>query len=63
VILGLFVLPFDFLLCLYHLQDLTESELAEMPSYNLSKTVHNKWLQQFGHQGTNLSVATVNDFV
>jgi hypothetical protein len=27
------------------IQYLTKSELAEMPSCNLAKTVHNKWLQ------------------
>jgi hypothetical protein len=45
------------------LQDLSESELAEMPSCNLAETVHNKWLQQSGDRGKDLFVATVDDFV
>ena len=44
-------------------QDLTEPELAEMPTCNLAETVHNKWLQQSGKRGTDLYVATVDDFV
>src|ERR1700738_427339 len=44
-------------------QNFTYSELAEMPSCNLSETVHNKWLQQFGNRGSDLYVATVDDFV
>ena len=34
--------PFDSHLCLGHLQDLIESELAKMPSCNLAKSMHNK---------------------
>lgn len=34
-----------------------------MPSCNLAETVHNKWLQQSGKRGTDLYVATVDDFV
>ena len=34
-----------------------------MPSCNLSETVHNKWLQQSGNRGSDLYVATVDDFV
>ena len=34
-----------------------------MPSCNLAKTVHNKWLQQSGNRGNDLYVATVDDLV
>ena len=44
-------------------QNFTDSELAEMPSCNLSETIHNKWLQQSGNRGSDLYVATVDDFV
>jgi hypothetical protein len=48
--LWLFIPPFDCHLCLGHLQDLTESELAEMPSCNLAESMHNKWNQQFANR-------------
>ena len=48
---------------IYFSQNFTDSELAEMPSCNLSETVHNKWLQQSGNRGSDLYVATVDDFV
>jgi len=48
---------------IFVIQDLTEAELAEMPSCNLAETVHNKWLQQFGNRGNDLYIATVDDFV
>jgi hypothetical protein len=35
--------------------------MANMPSCNLSETVHNKWLQQSGNHGNNLFAATYND--
>ena len=38
-------------------------ELVDTPSYNLSETVPNKWLQQFGNKGSNLYVAIVDDYV
>jgi hypothetical protein len=63
VISWLFILPFDSPLSLCHLQDLTESELAEIPSCDLAKMVHNKRLQQSGNRGTDLYVVTVDDFV
>jgi hypothetical protein len=44
-------------------KNFTDFELAEMPSCNLSETVHNKWLQQSGNRGSDLYVATVDDFV
>jgi hypothetical protein len=50
-------------LCLGHLQDLTESELAEMPSCNLAESMHNKWNQQSGNRGSDLYIATVDDFI
>ena len=37
--------------------------MAEMPSCNLAKIVHNKWLQQSGKRGNDLYVATVDDMV
>lgn len=36
-------------------------ELADMPSCNLSVTIHNKWLQMSGNHGNNLFDATSND--
>ena len=63
MILQLYILPFKCPLCLCQLQDLTKFELAKMPSCNLAKSVYNKWLQQSSNQGTNLYVATVDDFV
>ena len=61
--LWLFILPIDSHKCLGHLQDPTKSELVEMPSCNHAKMIHNKWLQQFGNRGTNLYIATIDDFV
>jgi len=34
-----------------------------MLTCNLFETVHNIWLQQFGHRGTYLFTATFNDYV
>ena len=45
------------------MQDLSEDELAEMPSCNLAESIHNKWKQQSGDRGSDLFVATVDDFV
>ena len=47
------------------LQDkfLTPDELAEMPSCNFTKTVHNKWLQASGNKGGNLYIAVVDDYI
>jgi hypothetical protein len=45
------------------MQNLTEFELAETPSYNLAEIIHNKWLQQFDNRGNDLYVATIDDFV
>ena len=49
--------------CGGHFQDLTDEERAEMPSCNLSETVHNRWLQQSGNRRNDLYDATVDDFV
>jgi hypothetical protein len=45
------------------MQNLTELELAEMPSCNLAETKHNAWLQESGNRGNDLYVASVDDFV
>jgi hypothetical protein len=45
------------------MQNLTESELAEMPSCNLAEKKHNIWLYEYGNRGNDLYVAIVNDFV
>jgi hypothetical protein len=45
------------------MQNLTESELAEMPSCNLAEAKHNAWLQESGNRGNDLYVASVDDFV
>ena len=42
---------------------LSTDELAEMPSCNLAKTVHNKWLQASSNKGRDLYVATVDDYI
>jgi hypothetical protein len=42
-------------------QGLSLEEMADMPSCNLSETVHNKWLQQSGNCGNNLIAATCDD--
>ena len=42
---------------------LSTNELAEMPSCNLAKTVHSKWLQASGNKGGDLNVATVDDYI
>ena len=34
-----------------------------MPTCNLVETIHNKWLQASGNHGSDLYVATVDDFV
>jgi hypothetical protein len=61
--LWLFIPPFDSHLCLGHLQDLTASELAEMPSCNLAESMHHKWNQQSGNRGSDLYIANVDDFI
>jgi len=38
-------------------------EEVDMLTCNLFETVHNIWLQQFGHRGTYLFTATFNDYV
>ena len=44
-------------------QNLTEPELAEMPSCNLAESIHHKWNQQSGNRGSDLYIATVDDFI
>jgi hypothetical protein len=38
-------------------------KLADMPMCNLSKIVHNVWLQKSGKRGAYLYVATLDDYV
>ena len=59
-----------FLQCIYWLyissfqeKLLAPDELAEMPSCNLAKTVHNKWLQAFRNKGGDLYIAAMNDYI
>jgi hypothetical protein len=59
----LFISPFDSHLYLGHLQDLTESELTKMPSCNLAESMHHKWNQQSGNRGSDLYIATADDFI
>jgi hypothetical protein len=61
--LWLFIPPFGSHLYLGHLQDLTKSELVEMPSYNLAESMHHKWNQQSGNRGSDLYIATIDDFI
>ena len=42
---------------------LTANKLAEMPSYNLAETVHNKWLQASQNKGGDLYIAAVDDYI
>ena len=42
---------------------LTSDELAEMPSCNLAKRVHNKWLQASRNKEGNLYIAVVDDYI
>ena len=37
--------------------------MSNLSSYNLSQTIHNKWLQMLGTRGNNLFDATCNDSV
>jgi hypothetical protein len=45
------------------MQNLTESELAEMSSCNLAETKHNAWLHESGNRGNDFYIANVDDFV
>jgi hypothetical protein len=42
-------------------QGLSLEEMVDMPSYNLSETTHNKWLQQSGNRGIDLFAATCDN--
>ena len=44
------------------LQNLTADELADIPTCNLAETVHNKWMQASGKRGSDLFVATTDDW-
>ena len=45
------------------MQKLTTAELADIPTCNLAETVHNKWMQASGKRGSDLFVATCDDWV
>jgi hypothetical protein len=45
------------------MQNLTELELAKMPSCNLTETKHNAWLQESSNRENDLYVANVDDFI
>jgi hypothetical protein len=45
------------------LQKLTTEELADIPTCNLAETMHNKWMQASGKRGSDLFVATCDDWV
>ena len=42
---------------------MSSEELADIPSCNLSETVHNKWLQMSRNRRNNLFDATSNDSI
>ena len=44
-------------------QDLTDEQQVDMPSFNLSETIHNKWLQASGKKGIDIFEATLDDYV
>jgi hypothetical protein len=46
----------------FSIHNLTPEELADIPTYNLAETVHNKWLQSSGNRGSDLFVATTDDW-
>ena len=45
------------------LLNLMADELADIPTCNLTESVHNKWLQASGKQGSGLFMTTTNDWV
>ena len=49
-------------LCSFSLQALSFEEEAAIPTCNLSKTMHNKWLQASGNKMVDLYSATVEDY-
>ena len=51
------------IICVIYMEDMTMDKRAEMPTCNLTETVHNKWLQQFGNKMTCLYEATVDDLI
>ena len=42
---------------------MTIDELVEMPTCNLAKMVHNKWLQEFGNKMTCMYKARVDNLI
>jgi hypothetical protein len=51
----------NYILFFFLFQGLSLEEMADIPSCNLSETVHNKWLQQSGNCGNDLFAATCNN--
>jgi hypothetical protein len=49
--------------CFVDVHNLSDFELAEMPSCNLAEMFHNKWLRQSSNPSNDLYVATVDDFI
>ena len=47
---------------LFSVQNLTPEELADIPTCNLAETIHNRWLQSSGNRGSDLFVATTDDW-
>jgi uncharacterized iron-regulated membrane protein len=47
----------------FFLQKLSPEELADMPTYNLSKAMHNVWLDKSSKMGTCLYVGTLDDYI
>ena len=44
-------------------KSVTQVELVEKPSYDLAKTIHNKWLQTSGNKEGDMYVAAINDYI
>jgi hypothetical protein len=42
---------------------MTAEEFVQMPNCNLVESIHNKWLQVSGNKGSDLYVATVDDYI
>jgi TRAP-type uncharacterized transport system fused permease subunit len=51
----------NYILIFFLFQGLSLEEMADMPSYNLSETVHNKWPQQSGNRGNDIFATTCDD--
>ena len=48
---------------MFALYNMSEDKLAEMPSYNLAESIHNKWKQASGNNSGDLYVAVVDDYI